>query len=150
MCPFLFFPHPHPQVRGGHQNVLRFWGYVYDETMPLHDMKIVVEYAKHGSLLHFLCDHREANGHDTPLPEVVAARFAMQIACGMQFLEQIKLVHRYGSDHYQVPHANRPNLRWICSLFPHKGPYPATFQQLGIGFLCGNTEQSQRKLGRFA
>ena len=39
------------QMRGGHQHVIRFWGHHFGADVPVDELMLVTELAKHGSLL---------------------------------------------------------------------------------------------------
>ena len=73
------------QCLGGHENVIEFTGYVAGEEMML-----LLEFAPGGSLLGYL---RKRDRGDS-LPELEAVAYAAQIASGMRYIADNRMVHR--------------------------------------------------------
>ena len=75
----------HLQCIGGHDNIIKFVGYVAGEEMML-----LLEFAPGGSLIGYL---RKRDRVD-PLPDLEAVTYAAQIASGMQYIAGNMMVHR--------------------------------------------------------
>ena len=80
------------QAEGGHRNVIRFWGYYSGAKVSLADLMIVIEFAKHGSLIGHLRKLKDTGLNVLSGMEML--QFAKQIALGMEFIEDVNLVHR--------------------------------------------------------
>ena len=77
----------HLQCLGKHANIVQFLGYVFGTAA---EMMLVLEFAPNGSLLGYLRDLDRG----VPLPELRAVTFAAEIAAGMAFIAEHRMVHR--------------------------------------------------------
>ncbi|XP_055354538.1 fibroblast growth factor receptor 2-like isoform X2 [Paramacrobiotus metropolitanus] len=80
---------------GPHRNIINVLGCCVEEGPFL----VLVEYAPFGNLREFLRQRRKNDGYEQPIgmPQITQrdlGRFAVEIACGMEYLSSKRIIHR--------------------------------------------------------